>query len=751
MAISSVVSVLAAAALHRVGRLVTVAADYRTPGTNPSSWHRYSYTQFWERGASTPKNLLHHPTNLPDGQLVDITLEQVLPTQKDNVPADLDGVPFYEAVSGTIQVDESSQEESAPTGTDTLNRSTTQSHSTKITTQSHSTKADTFNKSTTQSQGTNVENQELGIQNFLRQRSRRQELSQNAQNQDQRSLLVIIPIYTDVDPAFQFNPDVVIQAVWDQAAKVFNGSSYGTLVFPKEFGTVAVVNTGAAVRTDFPVCDYPGYVNSILGSSSSFPETDQTYYTGSEVNGWYPYQYDHILTFLPQEAGCQWSGLAFVPGRFAWISAFIDPSTIAHELGHNLGLGHASADTTDTGANVQEYGDPSDVMGSAWNILGFNLPHSVLLGFTTVNTFPVQDLQGVQVPIAALAIDPDSKGLLPHGYILPRVPSDQEVATREAYCNSRNRNQESGMITPSSERETVDVKLQSTQLGSGITEEESGDQESVVFELPDSAFGSAPNVMYDQVKTSKPTVSTVNHDPQLISESPKVADDQVKSSTSEVPSVADDAYLTSKARSVADDQVKTGTPKVPTVLQNSCPSERDHLVLFSGYNSYALVEVNYVISYRGAIGIDDTIEGTFGQVGKVYVHSHATPPQGYGPDNSRYIAVLTKPGDTWISDRSNVSVTLVEMTNERAIVIINTTSSEGSSTLSTTSTANDDDDEPLQPWAIAIISTAFILALAVACIVPVASSASYPQGYIRLVQNVPQASNGVSFRIQQQA
>ena len=195
---------------------------------------------------------------------------------------------FTKAVSGTIQVDESSQEQSAPT----FNQSKTQSQGTKADalfnqskTQSQGTKVDTFNQLTNfttkkprnksrhiqsvdKGQGTKSfnksRNQELR-QNLLQQRSRRQELSQNAQNQDQRSLLVILPIYTDVDPAFQFNPDTVIHAVWDQAAKVFNGSSYGTLVFPKEFGTVAVFNTGAAVKSDFAQCDYLRYVNSILG------------------------------------------------------------------------------------------------------------------------------------------------------------------------------------------------------------------------------------------------------------------------------------------------------------------------------------------------------------------------------------------------------------------------------------------------------------------------------------------------------
>ena len=121
-------------------------------------------------------------------------------------------------------------------------------------------------------------------------------------------------------------------------------------------------------------------------------------------------------------------------------------------------------------------------------------------------------------------------------------------------------------------------------------------------------------VARDQVKTST-------------SESQTVANDQVKTSTQEVQTVMNAPYFTSEVPTVADDQVKTSTQEVPTVLQNSCPSERDHLVLFSGFNSNVLVEVNYIISYRGAIGIDDTLEGTFGQVGNVYVHSYATFPK----------------------------------------------------------------------------------------------------------------------------
>jgi hypothetical protein len=71
------------------------------------------------------------------------------------------------------------------------------------------------------------------------------------------------------------------------------------------------------------------------------------------------------------------SGYGTIGGRpsRAWIFNG-NASTLAHELGHNLGLEHASTPT-------DEYGDASCAMGSPWALVHFNAPHKAQLGWVT--------------------------------------------------------------------------------------------------------------------------------------------------------------------------------------------------------------------------------------------------------------------------------------------------------------------------------------------------------------------------------
>ncbi|KAG1681512.1 hypothetical protein FOA52_014018 [Chlamydomonas sp. UWO 241] len=85
---------------------------------------------------------------------------------------------------------------------------------------------------------------------------------------------------------------------------------------------------------------------------------------------------------------CPWAGLANVGCGgtcYAWINSnrATSPETVFHELGHTLGLHHAS-----TGSS--EYGDASSAMGVPSTVTCFNAPQSWQLGWVK----PIAELDG---------------------------------------------------------------------------------------------------------------------------------------------------------------------------------------------------------------------------------------------------------------------------------------------------------------------------------------------------------------------
>lgn len=85
--------------------------------------------------------------------------------------------------------------------------------------------------------------------------------------------------------------------------------------------------------------------------------------------------YNHIVYGFPSTSACGWAGLGQLGGSLTWIKGGnFNTRVVGHELGHNLGVHHASSySCTENGIRVpisssctkSEYGDPFDIMGNS--------------------------------------------------------------------------------------------------------------------------------------------------------------------------------------------------------------------------------------------------------------------------------------------------------------------------------------------------------------------------------------------------
>ena len=98
----------------------------------------------------------------------------------------------------------------------------------------------------------------------------------------------------------------------------------------------------------------------------------------------------HFSSYIipPEIPGCSWSGLAHVGCTASFCRSWLRSSparggttTLAHELGHNLGLWHAGTDAGDDGGEDTSYGDKSCFMGSDYAWRSLNAPHRRDLGW----------------------------------------------------------------------------------------------------------------------------------------------------------------------------------------------------------------------------------------------------------------------------------------------------------------------------------------------------------------------------------
>jgi M6 family metalloprotease-like protein len=100
--------------------------------------------------------------------------------------------------------------------------------------------------------------------------------------------------------------------------------------------------------------------------------------------------FQHVAVLFSKITAYSFAGQATMPGVKIWLNGTASDRTIAHELGHNLGVTHAYAWKPATSAPIGngthvEYGDPFDRMGTSVSLKNafFGIPKKRALGFIT--------------------------------------------------------------------------------------------------------------------------------------------------------------------------------------------------------------------------------------------------------------------------------------------------------------------------------------------------------------------------------
>ncbi len=200
-----------------------------------------------------------------------------------------------------------------------------------------------------------------------------------------------------------------------------DGSGSGTLAYDMPNTTGAQRTLAILVNFQDKPSEKPwtsSQANSLVfGDVSNFfkeNSSQQTWLTGS-VAGWYTIpvnstvcdgfaiekyakqaaqsggynlaNYDRFVYLFPKNA-CGYTGMGQVGAlpSSSWINGSMIQRTVAHELGHNLGLHHAHAMdcgdvTLGSSCATQEYGDTVDIMGYSGTVGHFNLFNKERLGW----------------------------------------------------------------------------------------------------------------------------------------------------------------------------------------------------------------------------------------------------------------------------------------------------------------------------------------------------------------------------------
>ncbi|WP_444930380.1 VCBS domain-containing protein [Microbulbifer sp. SSSA002] len=145
-------------------------------------------------------------------------------------------------------------------------------------------------------------------------------------------------------------------------------------------GVLSIEDAESRSGTEYSDSGYTWRDNATLWIESNYVDSNTQ---PVDLSDW-----RHRVYIFPEaaaRAGLVGTGVASVGGRWSMITADSDQLIMGHELGHNIGLGHAGndnnndGDTNDSGEN--EYGSDGSLMGNAWQSRLFGSGHRDYMGW----------------------------------------------------------------------------------------------------------------------------------------------------------------------------------------------------------------------------------------------------------------------------------------------------------------------------------------------------------------------------------